>query len=241
MAEDLFLKRRVTVPQDGAPQDFHYRLLRPLRIEPDRRYPAVLFLHGAGERGSDNAAQLEYLPTWLAEPALRERHACFLVAPQCRTDHRWVEVDWGDPRSVSQPAEPAVDLVAAVAALDAVVGAEPVDPDRILLTGLSMGGYGTWDLAARFPDRFAAILPICGGGDGATAPRLTTLPIWAFHGTDDRVVPVTRTRAMVAAIRAAGGSPKYTEFSGVGHDSWTPAYRDPEVLDWLFAQRRRRR
>jgi len=236
--DDAFLERSVTVLQDGEPQPFRYRLLRPTPAAPGRRYPVVLFLHGSGERGSDNEAQLKFLPTWLAEPAMRERHPCLVVAPQCRTDHKWVEVSWQDPQGGQQPEEPSVDLSAAVAALDDVLAAEPADPDRVLLTGLSMGGYGTWDLAARCPERFAAALPICGGGDAATARRLVKLPIWAFHGADDRVVPPSRSRAMVEAIRAAGGTPTYTEFPGVGHDSWTPAYRDPAVLDWFFAQRR---
>ena len=115
---------------------------------------------------------------------------------------------------------------------------EPVDPDRVFLTGLSMGGYGTWDLAARMPDRFAAILPICGGGDIATATRIARLPIWCFHGDADDAVPVERSRQMIAAVKAAGGKPRYSELPGVGHDSWTPAYRDPAVLEWLFDQSR---
>ena len=238
--DDAFLERSVTVPQDGEPQPFRYRLLRPARVEPGRRYPVVLFLHGAGERGSDNTAQLKFLPTWMADPELRERHPCFLVAPQCRTDHRWVEVPWTDTQSTPQAPEPTTDLAAAVAALDAVLAAEPADADRVLLTGLSMGGYGSWTLAARSPERFAAVLPICGGGDEATAPRLAKLPIWAFHGDGDKVVPVGRSRSMIEAIRAAGGAPTYSELEGVGHDSWTPAYRDPAVLDWFFAQRRPR-
>jgi predicted peptidase len=118
-----------------------------------------------------------------------------------------------------------------------VISHEAVDPARIYLTGLSMGGYGTWDLAARQPERFAAILPICGGGDEATTARLAKLPIWCFHGDADTVVPVERSRTMIAAVRAASGSPKYSELPGVGHDSWTPAYRDPAVLDWLFTQK----
>ncbi|MFM7108024.1 MAG: dienelactone hydrolase family protein [Planctomycetaceae bacterium] len=240
MSDRVFLEREATVSQDGEPQVFRWRLLRPARVEPGVRYPVVLFLHGAGERGSDNRAQLKYLPAWLAEPALRERHPCLLVAPQCRVDHTWVEVAWDDPRSTPQAAAPTTDLAAAIAALDAVIAAEPADPDRVLLTGLSMGGYGTWDLAARMPERFAAIAPICGGGDEATAPRFAKLPTWAFHGADDRVVPPGRSRSMIEALRAAGGTPRYSELEGVGHDSWTPAYRDPAVLDWLFAQRRPR-
>jgi len=237
----LYEERTVRVPEGAATIAFRYRLLRPDAGDgagPTGRQPLVLFLHGAGERGHDNARQLKYLPTWLAEPAARRRHPCFVVVPQCRMDERWVDVSWADVKSTPQPDAPTVDLAAAVAALDDVVAREQVDPDRIYLTGLSMGGYGTWDLAARTPDRFAAILPICGGGDDRTAARIASLPIWCFHGDDDRAVPVQRSRTMIAALRAAGGRPIYSELPGVGHDSWTPAYRDSFVLDWLFSQRR---
>ena len=145
-------------------------------------------------------------------------------------------MSWADKKSTPQ-GPPTTDLLAAVAAMQTVISREAVDPARIYLTGLSMGGFGTWDLAARQPQRFAAILPICGGGDEATAPRLARLPIWCFHGDADQVVAVERSRSMIAAVQAAGGSPKYSELPGVGHDSWTPAYRDPAVLDWMFAQR----
>ncbi|MGB8852661.1 MAG: PHB depolymerase family esterase [Pirellulales bacterium] len=214
------------------------RLLRPPRIEPGKTYPVVLFLHGAGERGTDNEQQLAYLPTWLAEPAMQEQYPCYLVAPQCRPDRRWVEVAWDDVASTPQAPQMTDDLAAAVAALDEVVTTEAADSGRVYLTGLSMGGFGAWDLAARMPERFAALLPICGGGDEATAPRLARLPIWCFHGADDTVVLPGRSRSMIAAVKAAGGSPQYSELEGVGHDSWTPAYRDPAVLDWLFAQRK---
>ncbi len=100
-----------------------------------------------------------------------------------------------------------------------------------------MGGYGSWDLAERMPERFAALAPVCGGGDETKADRLAALPIWAWHGDADTAVPVERSRRMVAAIERAGGKPKYTELPGVGHDSWTPAYHGPDnLLAWLFAQ-----
>lgn len=231
-------ERRVDVADGPANREFRYRLLKPDAMAPGTTYPVVLFLHGAGERGDDNLRQLKYLPAWLAEPAARDAHPCFLIAPQCRENERWVDVAWGDPQSSPQPPEPGVDLAAALAALDAVLAQEPCDRERVYLTGLSMGGYGTWDLAARMPERFAAALPICGGGDERTAARLATLPLWAFHGDADKAVPVERSRTMIAAVKAAGGMPRYTELPGVGHDSWTPAYRDPKVLDWLFSQRR---
>ena len=240
-AADLYESLSVRVA-DGAERggeiEFRYRLLKPRSVESGSRYPVVLFLHGAGERGDDNLKQLKYLPAWMADPSLRQKHPCFLIAPQCRMDERWVDISWADKKSMPQSPSPSTDLVAAVAALDAVIGTEAVDPDRVYLTGLSMGGYGTWDLATRMPERFAAILPICGGGDEQTAAKIAKLPIWCFHGDADDVVPVVRSRSMIEAVRTAGGNPKYSEFQRVGHDSWTPAYRDPAVLDWLFAQRR---
>jgi len=234
---DLYEDRSVRVAAGDAAVEFRYRLLRPAAVD-GGRHPLVLFLHGAGERGSDNLRQLKHLPTWLAETAVRRRHPCFVLAPQCRMDERWVDVSWADAASTPQAAVPTLDLQAAVQALDETLAREPVDPARVYLTGLSMGGYGTWDLAARRPDRFAAILPVCGGGDERVAARLATLPIWCFHGDADTAVPVERSRQMIAALRAAGGRPIYSELSGVGHDAWTPAYRDGFVLDWLFSQRR---
>lgn len=235
---EVFAERKVSVSGDGQPVDFRYRLLRPATLEPGSTYPLVLFLHGAGERGDDNEKQLAYLPTWLAEEANRRNHPCFVLAPQCRTDRRWVEIDWSDKKSLPQKPAMTVDMAAAVAALDAVMQAEQVDPGRIYLTGISMGGYGSWDLAARMPERFAAVIPICGGGDEATAVKLKGLPVWCFHGDADKAVPVERSRTMAEAVKAAGGTVKYTEYEGVGHDSWTPAYRDPATLEWLFRQSR---
>ena len=106
------------------------------------------------------------------------------------------------------------------------------------LTGFSMGGYGTWDLSARYPDLFAAAMPICGGGDVQQAGKLTKLPIWVFHGDADKAVPVERSRAMVSAIKQRGGNIKYTEYPGVGHDSWTATFSNPEIMQWLFDQAR---
>lgn len=237
-AAAIYEDRSVVVDDGGRLATFRYRLLRPPRRRAGERHPVLLFLHGAGERGSDNAAQLRFLPRWMAEPAMRETFPCLLVAPQCRADHRWVDVDWRDAQS-SRQAAATLDLIAAIAAVDEVLATEAADPDRLMVTGLSMGGFGTWDLSARIPERLAASLPICGGGDEATAGRFASLPLWCFHGVDDDVVPVVRSRTMVAALRAAGGSPAYTELHGVGHDAWTAAYRDPAVLDWLFSQRRR--
>src|SRR5207244_7702516 len=114
-----------------------------------------------------------------------------------------------------------------------------IDPKRLYITGLSMGGYGTWDLISRHPELFAAAAPICGGGDEDQAEKIAKLPIWIFHGAKDQAVPVERSRNMVTALKKAGGEPKYTEYPDVGHDSWVRAYKDPELFAWLFAQKKK--
>jgi predicted peptidase len=229
---------RVAAAKDVEPVEFAYRLLGPKSITPGTRYPLVIFLHGAGERGNDNLSQLKYFPAWMAEQSARKAHPCFVLAPQCRDEQKWVDVDWSKIESTPQSPTPTVDMLAVIAAIEDTLQREPIDPARIYLTGLSMGGYGSWDLAARMPDRFAAVLPICGGGDEATAAKIKDLPIWCFHGDADTAVRVERSRTMIEALRAAGGAPKYSELAGVGHDSWTPAYRDPDVLAWIFAQKK---
>lgn len=218
-------------------EQFGYRLLEPARIEPGKQYPVVLFLHGAGERGTDNNLQLLYFPEQMAADEYREKYPCFLIAPQCRPERTWTGVSLRS-KSSQAPDEPGDQLQVALGILDEVLANYPADPKRVYLTGLSMGGFATWDAAARFPKRFAAVVPICGGGDESKAQRLVKLPIWAVHGDKDEAVPVERTRKMIEAVRRAGGEPKYTELEGVGHNSWTPAYSDPEgVLPWMFQQR----
>ena len=113
-----------------------------------------------------------------------------------------------------------------------------IDPDRLYITGLSMGGFGTWDAIQRYPELFAAAVPICGGGDVSKADRLTKIPLWVFHGAEDKLVNPKWSRDMVEAIKKAGGSPKYTEYPDVGHQSWVNAYRDPELFAWLFGQKK---
>jgi predicted peptidase len=129
-------------------------------------------------------------------------------------------------------------LAAVFDLIEALCNEHHIDKDRIYLTGVSMGGYGTWDLISRRPELFAAAIPVCGGGDPAQAEKLAKLPIWAFHGDADPLVPVQRLRDMIAAIKKAGGTPKSTEHKGVGHDAWNATYRDNNVLDWLFAQKK---
>lgn len=224
---------------DYKDEHFKYRLMVPEKIEEGKKYPVILFLHGAGERGSDNEKQLSYLPTWMATPEMRAKYPCFLIAPQCREGEKWADVDWSRPESDKLPKEPSDQMQVAVKALEHVIADYPVDKNRIYLTGLSMGGYGSWDLAMRRPKFFAAVAPVCGGGDESQAELLLGTPIYAYHGDADTAVPVDRTRRMIKALKAAGAEPKYKELPGVGHNSWSPAYQDADgVVPWMFEQKR---
>lgn len=221
----------------AAGKTLSYRELSPANPAKGERYPLVLVLHGSGERGNDNAAQLAYYGPAFAAPEAMAKHPCFVLAPQCPKDRRWVEVDWAAPAH-ALPQEPSDPLGLALELVDQAMKTLPVDPDRIYITGISMGGFGTWDAICRRPGFFAAAIPICGGGDLNQAPKLTAQPIWAFHGADDPVVQPARTTGMVAAIEKAGGHPKMTIYPGVKHDSWVKALKDPEFLAWLFGQKR---
>jgi predicted peptidase len=236
-----FLEARAMRYTGGKYKDevFNYQVLRPLKIEEGKKYPIVIFLHGAGERGDDNQAQLKYFPELMAKAEYREKYPCFLIAPQCRNGESWAGFGRrGD--ALDAPAEPTEQLKVVMQILDSSLKMYPVDPNRIYLTGLSMGGFGSWDWASREPDRFAAVVPICGGGDVSQADKLTKTPIWAVHGDADNVVPVDQTRRMIEAIKKAGGDPKYSELKGVGHNSWTPAYSDPKgVVPWMFEQKKK--
>jgi predicted peptidase len=193
-----------------------------LRYLPDGyeegRHPLVIFLHGSGERGDDLERVKKHGPP---KTALEGHGYPFvLVAPQCPPD-RWWDAD---------------EVIALTRHLVATLR---VDPTRVHLTGLSMGGYGTWACLAKAPDLYASGVPICGGGETATAARLMDIPIWAIHGEADPVVPVEKTREMEAAILKAGGKRlRTTYYPGVEHDSWTRAYADPALFAWMMLQQR---
>jgi predicted peptidase len=223
--------------KDATGKVLPYQLLQPLTIETGKTYPLVLFLHGAGERGTDNEKQLVHGVPQFASDANRKAFPCFLIAPQCPSNQKWVEVDWSADRHTMPKIQGDAGRLALELVLQAIKDL-PIDPKRVYITGLSMGGYGTWDLLARKPDLFAAAVPVCGGADEATAPTIKHIPIWTFHGGNDGVVKPARSRNMIAALEKAGGKPKYTEYPTVGHDSWNNAYRDPEMFKWLFSQKK---
>lgn len=206
-----------TVPdgEAGAGRSLKYRVLESATSKSPQ--PLLIFLHGAGARGEDNLQQLNGLPSQLVESEWRTICPGFVIAPQCPANSHWL-----------------AEMPVLISLIDAWRNDPRVDKRRIYLTGLSMGGYGTWQLAATKPEWFAAVAPICGGGDPSTAAKLISVPIWAVHGDADQVVPVEETRRMIKAIRAVGGEPQYSELPGFGHDSWTATYRDPSgVLQWI--------
>jgi len=188
------------------------------------KWPLMLFLHGAGERGSDlNKVALHGPPKMIAKEG--KRFPFIIASPQCPKDGWWSS---------------ALQLAALDALLTELVSHYRIDTDRIYVTGLSMGGFGTWSMAAAYPNRFAAIAPICGGGNQATAKKIAHLPIWVFHGGKDTVVPTARSQEMVDALKKAGSDVRFTIYPEAGHDSWTKSYSNPELYEWLLQHTRTR-
>jgi predicted peptidase len=216
-----------------------YRLLRPKVDNAGRKYPLVVFFHGGGERGNDNRKQLVHGMTDFASDDVMARHPSYVIAPQCPEGVQWVDTPWTADRH-TMPDQPTEPLRLSLQLVDALLNEFPIDERRLYVTGLSMGGFGVWDAVQRMPDRFAAAVPICGGGDTSLAGRIKHVPVWAFHGDGDTVVKPMRSRDMVAALREAGGQPRYTEYAKTGHNSWTVTYANREVVEWLFAQAKSR-
>ncbi|MEI8367488.1 MAG: PHB depolymerase family esterase [Planctomycetia bacterium] len=211
--EEKLFEREITVTAR-----LKYLLALPAGYESGTdRWPLLVFLHGAGESGDDLGKVKAHGPPKLIAAGDRA-FPCIVVSPQ-------------SPGRGWNP-----DVLAAL--VDEICRDYRVDEDRIWLTGLSMGGFGTWALAAAKPDRFAAIVPICGGGNPSQADKLLGIPTWVFHGAKDFVVPLASSQQIVDAIREKGGEPKFTVYPEAGHDSWTETYADPALWDWLFAQSR---
>ncbi len=214
-----------------------YRLLKPKDYDPKKKHPLVLFFHGAGERGDDNRRQLIHGMNEFASDEMMEKYPCFVVAPQCPSGIQWVDTPW-TLDAHTMPDEPTAPMCMSLGLLSVLEKEFSVDPHRIYVTGLSMGGFGTWDAIQRHPDRFAAAVPVCGGADLAKAKDIAHIPVWVFHGDRDSVVKTKRSRDMVAALKKAGGSPRYTEYPNTGHNAWKATYSNPKMYEWLFSQRK---
>jgi predicted peptidase len=213
-----------------------YRLLVP-DSDSLRKYPLVIFLHGAGERGSDNEAQLKWGVMNFATDQNMILHPAIVLAPQCPEKIEWSNFTPGnkgaDQHLLASPSKPMELLIALI---HRILRTMPVDSNRIYITGLSMGGFGTYDAIERYPDLFAAAVPVCGGGDLSMVASISHLPIWIFHGSEDSAVNPSYSLDMVQALYKAGAHPGFTFYPEVGHFSWLGAYSDPLMLEWLFRQ-----
>jgi predicted peptidase len=223
----VFEQENITLP---------YRLLKPKNMEAGKNYPLLIFLHGAGERGDDNEVNLMYISELLLDEKNRKDFPAYVLIPQCPKDLWWINFDRQNPNFTFKD-EPSQPMAAVIAVLDQLEKKEAIDKSRMYVSGLSMGGFGTWDLIARFPNRFAAAAPVCGGADVSTAPKIAPMPIWNFHGAEDAVVKVDWSRNMVEALKAVNGNIKYTEYPNVNHDSWLNAFAEPDFLSWLFSHK----
>ncbi len=192
-----------------------YLLFLPDGYNEQKSWPMILFLHGAGERGDDLELVKMHGPPKIVEE--KKDFPFIVVSPQCPEKSSW-----------TKEKEFLKEL------LDDIEARYNVDKDRIYLTGLSMGGFGTWSLACMYPERFAAIVPICGGGEPSAASKLKDMPVWAFHGVKDKVVSVEKSQEMVNAIKAIGGNVKLTVYPEADHDSWTQTYNNPKLYDWFL-------
>ncbi len=215
-----------------------YRLYVPDDYDPEKSYPLVLFFHGAGERGTDNNHLFNggSILQRLLMPSERENHPCLILAPQCPTDSQWVLSDWGPGTYDHTQIQKSPYMTAAEELLDHVTETYAVDTSALYVSGLSMGGYGTWDLIARHPDKFAAAIPVCGGIDPAYMESLKGFPIRTFHAKDDPVVNYVGTSMANGSLKDHGDF-LYTEYETGGHLIWDMAYASDGLTDWLFAQR----
>lgn len=215
-----------------------YRLVIPAGYDASKVYPLVLCLHGAGGRGIDNQGKGCQAFTTLSSAEVQAEYPAVLLMPQCPTGAQWVDTPWSDGSysldkiAISQPMRLVLEI------LDSAQKEFSIDPARIYISGQSMGGYGSWDFILREPNRFAAAAIVCGAGDPSKAERIAGLPIWVFHGDADPTVPVSGSRDMVAALKAVGGNVKYTEYPGVEHKSWGRAWKEKDLVPWLFSQKK---
>jgi len=243
MAQDLSLFEKQLFVRDE--DTLRCRILTPLNFKPGKKYPLLVFLHGAGERGDDNEKQLTWGGSLFVDSANRANFPAIVLFPQCPADLSWAPMQRVTPVDSlgahrvhsDSPATKPMRMV--LEFIDTLLASGNVDPKQVYVGGLSMGGIGTFDILARRPELFAAAFPICGAGDPAAALNYRkNLPIWVFHGGADPVVLPGNSRLMVNVIRKNNNKVKYTEYPGVGHDSWKNVFAEKDLLPWLFSQKR---
>ena len=239
---------------DSASSAINYYLFTPSASDGTKKLPLVLWLHGgvksSGVGGPSLAQDAFY------RDADQKAHPCFVLRPVAIQGQNWVSPRGAGTGNHAMPAEPSPSMKAALELLDKIMKENPIDASRVYVVGASMGGYGTWDIIERHPEKFAVAVPICGGGDPAQAERIKHIPIWIFHGDKDPYVPVKASREMFEALIAArgeqavvkdeaaridrsspDGSLRYTEYKGAGHNpAWDKGLNEPELMDWIFAK-----
>jgi predicted peptidase len=209
--------------------ELKYGWLVPIQQKAGEKYPLVICLHGAG--GNSRASGV------LARAEMREKYPAFVLVAKCESSGVWAANDLLRKRR-NRPERPTEKLPLVIEAVRSLIKTEAIDPARIYITGQSMGGVGSWAAIARAPELFAAAVPVCGAWNIEDVPKMVPVPVWAFHGELDATVPTRFSRELTAALNKAGGTVKYTEYPGVGHDSWIRAYEDTAMWDWLFAQKK---
>lgn len=214
----------------------NYRMLFP-DADQMRKYPLVIFLHGSGERGSDNDAQLKWGVMNFATDQNMLAHPAIVIAPQCPEHQQWSSVTPNNERTrMTLNPEPSIPMHLVIALINKLEATMPIDTNRIYITGLSMGGYGTYDALERYPHLFAAAVPVCGAGDTTRAATIAHIPMWIYLGAEDPAVNPLNGLAMLEALTHAGAHPGFTQYPEVGHFSWLGAYSDPLMMEWLFRQ-----
>lgn len=219
---------------NGKGDTLNYRFLFP-DYDTLQKYPLVIFLHGSGERGNDNEAQLKWGVMNFATDQAMAMHPAFVVAPQCPENQDWSNFDENEKtREIRLRPSPSKPMELVIELIHELVKTFSVDTNRIYITGLSMGGYGTYDALERYPRLFSAAVPVCGGGDVSKAASIAHIPIWIFHGSEDSAVNPLYSLDMITALTEAGSHAGLTFYPGTGHFSWLAAYSDPLMMEWLF-------
>ena len=217
----------------------NYRILKPLNYNPNKQYPVHLFLHGSGERGNDNSSQLTHGGELFLKKENREKYNSWVIFPQCSENDRWPSLpsDQWDKSFNNNNSSPNKSLGLVIRLMDKFIEKKHVDKRRIYVSGLSMGGMGTFEILYRRPNMFAAATPICGNGLTQLVKLYAKkVPLWIFHGSDDNVVSPIHSLAMARAIIEAGGSPKMTLYENTGHGSWDSAFAEKDFLKWIHSK-----
>lgn len=228
----------VHVSADG--DSLRYRYLEPESRSKNRKYPLVIFLHGAGERGNDNEKQLIHGSQMFLNPVNREKYPAFVLFPQCPAKEYWAFLERPetfDTIRMGQPMPPILKSVKEL--LDSYLKNPMIDNDRVYIIGLSMGGMGTFNIVSHHPEMFAAAIPICGAADLSILPAAKDVNFRIYHGDADNVVPVRHSREAYKTLKEAGADVEYFEFPGCSHGSWNPAFNTPDFMKWLFKQKKR--